>query len=84
MSIMNNKITKFENYREEDLLKILDAYYDDNVFLAMKFYKDFADNFNCTFNYFIGYIDNYELYTKYEIMTEFFEYNTTTDSQVLR
>lgn len=74
MSILNSRIPDFSLMKYDDLLKYIDKkYFDGNVFLSIKFFLKFEKYFNCDYEYFAEYIDEYNLFSPSEII-EFFYY----------
>lgn len=86
MSILNNRITKYIYLKLSKLVNLIDDLYYENetVFLSIKFYNDFKDNFNVSYNKFIEYIENNELYTSYDIVYEFFYYKNDYDNYIIK
>ena len=77
MTIMNNRISKFCNKDIDSLCKyIVKEFFNDAVFLSIKFYNTFKDNFNCDYIEFVDYIEENNLFTPYHIVIEFFYYNS--------
>lgn len=77
MSIMNNRISIYCNKDLGTLCNYIDKeYFDDCVFLSVKFYHNFKDNFNCTYYEFVDYIEENNIFTPYLIVCEFFYFRS--------
>lgn len=76
MSILNNKIQIYSNLKHYELVDLIHSkYYDDEIFLSMRFFNDFCDNFNCNFHDFATYVENSEIYSPIDIVDCFFKYD---------